>query len=266
MLSIRSGGAHSVGNAGRSWDSAIYAGDKGAAGGDSGHLFDLGFDGDYSSYVTLSGVATHTNLPSGGWDGGGAAKFTANTTYGSNTGITPPDFTDANQINIRVVYKFGSTWNAAVPGTNKLMILGRSTALDTDRGMFLTQQSSYQGAPINGIVYHGYVSDNISRTPPDPVNLNLQPYINSGDWVCFEFQANLSSNHLRIYVTTRDGVLNETLKDSTTMASTSGLWSGIDIVGGYCQADGTVDANSYFIMDSLAVNNAYIGPPAGFVI
>lgn len=234
----------------------------------SPYLYEEDFDtyANYSSYVTLSGDATHTNLPTGGWDGGGAAKFTPNTTYGANMGIGGIDFTDSNQINIRVVYKFGSTWNVACPATNKLIILGRSTALDTDRGMFFTQQSSYQDPPIDGVVYHGFVSNNIDRTPPDPVVLNLQPYVNSGDWICFEFQANVSGNYLRLYATTRDGTYNETLVDSTTLASTSGLWSGIDIIGGFCLGDGGLDANSYVILDTLAVDNAYIGPPTGFVL
>lgn len=230
-------------------------------------LFSTDFDtsGEYSAYVVVSGEATHTHLPTGGWDGGGAAKFTPIVANGNNIGIRPVDFTDQDSLFVRFIYKFGSTWHVAVPGTNKLILINRSTGANGDRAMWLCQQSSLQGPPISAIVHHGYLSNNIDRSPPNPVIVNLQPYIDGGLWVCFEQQVSISGNYQKMYMTNQAGTLNNTLVDSISLSGTSGLWSGIDIIGGYHQATGTVDANSYFILDSMVIADQAIGPPAGFV-
>lgn len=85
----------------------------------------------------------------------------------------------------------------------------------------------------------------------------------AGQWVCVELQATIGGQN-RVYITTQDGVFNETLYVSVNSTS-SGLFNRINIIGGYWNQYNLADANTYIIFDELKIDNKYIGPPAGFL-
>ena len=43
-----------------------------------------------------------------------------------------------------------------------------------------------------------------------------------------------------------------------------GVWSYVDIIGGYMAPNDRADPNNYFMIDELVIDSRRIGPPAGF--
>jgi hypothetical protein len=82
------------------------------------------------------------------------------------------------------------------------------------------------------------------------------------EWISVELEQNTTTGVINLYVFTQDGTLSGLY--TTQNMETGGTWSFVDIIGGYFGSGGTNNIGNYFIIDELAIDNKYIGPPVGF--
>jgi hypothetical protein len=88
-------------------------------------------------------------------------------------------------------------------------------------------------------------------------------------WVSWEFESDLTEGWIRLYITTQDGVFNDTLYVQNDMideqSTTGGTFEYIDFVGGYFMDDIVADPGNWFEIEEIVISDQHIGPPAGFV-
>jgi hypothetical protein len=106
--------------------------------------------------------------------------------------------------------------------------------------------------------------------------------VRENEWICIENEFDLETGWYRTYITTQDGVFNQSLYSEINIAaSTYGApteivpnpywWGSIDCATG-CYWDSPGDqgvvprpADTYIWYSHFVMSNNYIGPPAGFV-
>lgn len=231
--------------------------------------FALNFDSNnYSDLVWVSTGATQTWIPDGGWRGG-AAKFTPPNIEGysglgqfilSQLPVVP------EQLNVRFLIYYGPTW-FEYGRSGKLIILNR----DGNRGrpMVISRQVSDAATwetwgACDGTVCR-YEAGDFWPDGTDTLRIGNRPDRET-EWISVELEANTRTGMIRLYVDTQDGALSglyvERYMDDT---GPGGVWSHIDILGGYMPAAVRQDPGNFFMFDELVVDSRRIGPPAGFV-
>lgn len=226
--------------------------------------------------VWLNPGATHEYDADGGWNGGGAARFTPPTPNQATTGLgqfhiatTPP-----SHLSMRWLMKAGPTMGQYAHGNKTIIFVQTVNDAAHPRPMIITRPNpavpnAFVPAPCDGTVcrYHGA-----------PAN---EPWFPDGSdtfwiggtggyqeqWVAWEFEADLTEGWIRLYLTTEDGVFNDTLYVENALIDeasiTGGTFSYIDMVGGYF-GDGIVsDPGNWFAIDELVISDRHIGPPPG---
>ncbi|MET0051539.1 MAG: hypothetical protein ABW095_10730 [Candidatus Thiodiazotropha sp.] len=225
-------------------------------------------DSSYSpSMIWTSQGATHTWMPTSGWRGTGAAKFTPPTSSGGYSGLGQVFFANPqNQINVRFLVYHGSTWREYGPN-NKVIIINREENLD--RPMIISREYSNQygtwatyGA-CDGTVCN-YQGGDYWPDGTDEFRIGDLPSNREEEWISVEFEVNASRGTINMYIYTADGTLSG-LYTSKSMASPGGSFRYIDILGGYMAAAVQANPDNYFMIDDLVINTSYIGPPQGFV-
>lgn len=225
---------------------------------------------NYSELLWTTEGATHTWLPTGGWKGG-AAKFTPCITNEGYSGLGQFVFRGIDpmppQLNVRFLIYHGSTWREYGPG-DKLIIMNREG--NRGRPMIITRE--FEGpngtwetwGACDGTVCR-YEEGDYWPLGGDRLRIGDAPIAREEQWISVEFEANVVTGMIRLYVDTLDGELHglyvERAMDDT---GTGGTWSYIDIIGGYMAAAVRADPNNYFLIDELAIASSKIGPPAGF--
>jgi hypothetical protein len=223
---------------------------------------------NYGDLLWTTQGATHTWLPTGGWNGSGAAKFTPPNAEGYSGigqvllggGLRP------TQLNVRFLIYHGRTWSQ-VSGGGKLVILNRQEG--TTRPMLIYGEfpSNYGDSSWDSI---GACSGTVCRHEGGDYWPNGRETFRIGngttgrshEWISVEIEANANNGAIRLYIDTRDNP--QTLTISTT-TSTGGTFTMMDILGGYMnRGNSRADAENYFVIDELAFSNTRIGPPAGF--
>lgn len=226
----------------------------------------------YNSDITwTSQGGTHTWLPSGGWRGG-AAKFTPPTGEGGYSGLgqfmmgmSPVPA----QLNVRWLIYYGDTWREHGRGeTNKLVIFVRNG--NGGRPMIIGRDWQSSGGTwetwgaCDGTVCK-YQGGDFWPDGSDRLRIGNPP-ARERQWISVEFEANTSTGMIRLYVDSQDGALSglyvERPMDDT---GPGGVWSYVDIIGGYFNGAATAHAENYYLIDELAIDSRRIGPPAGFV-
>jgi hypothetical protein len=227
--------------------------------------------GTYASdLVWTSQGATHTWMSSAGWRGG-AAKFTPPTGGEGYSGLgqfllsglsTVPE-----QINVRFLIYHGSTWMENSNGS-KLVILNRSG--NSGRPMIITShwpgtdpQWETIGA-CDGTTCR-YDEGDFWPRGGDRLKVGNPPLAREREWICVEFEANTRTGMIRLYVNTQDGDLQDLyIQRPMDVSGAGGVWSHIDIIGGYMARTAQANADNYFMIDELVVDSRRIGPPQGF--
>lgn len=226
----------------------------------------------YGDAVWTTQGATQTWMPTGGWRGG-AAKFTAPLAEGySGLGqfLLSGMATRPEQLNVRFLIYYGSTWQEYGPG-GKLIIMNRDG--NQGRPMVIIRDWTESAGTwetwgaCDGTVcrYQGgdFWPDGTDRLRVGNRSMNAR----ENEWISVELEANSRTGMIRLYVDTQDGALSglyvERYMDDT---GPGGVWSMIDIIGGYMNSGSTrQDPENYFMIDELKIDSRRIGPPAGFV-
>jgi hypothetical protein len=244
--------------------------------------FEETFDtsGYANDYVRITGGATHQWLPNGGWRGG-AARFTPPTVDQQYSGLG--QFTGLNtsnapfkQLNVRFLIYHGRTYASLTPGRNKLLILNRVDPQTNERATrAILTEWKYDSrwvtyGPCHNIVciYEG--GDNWP-TGSERYRLGTGPSERSEEWISVEFEADILSGEINLYIHTQDGVHNGLYVsqsmdvDENAPNDLQTVWQYIDMLGGYFNYSSPSDPDNYFMFDELRIDNQYIGPPAGFL-
>jgi hypothetical protein len=213
---------------------------------------------------------THTFMPSSGWRGG-AAKFTPPTTGEGVSGLGQFMFSGLSsipeQINVRFLVNYGSTWSQYSNG-NKLIIMNR----DGNRGRpMVISRAVGSGASrwetwgaCDGTVCK-YEAGDFWPDGTDSLRIGSASAGRDHEWISVEFEANTRTGMIRLYIDTQDGSLSGMyVERPMSDTGTGGIWSYIDIIGGYMAATQRADAENYFMIDELKIDSRRIGPPAGF--
>ncbi|NUP11258.1 MAG: hypothetical protein HOW73_34870 [Polyangiaceae bacterium] len=235
------------------------------------------YDTQYN-LVWLNQGATHEYVPNGGWNGGGAARFTPPHPSQAATGLGQLhlDTTPPSHLSMRWLMKAGPTMGQYAYGNKTTIFVQTESNATHPRPMIITRPNpavpnSFVPAPCDGTVcqYHG--------TPQD------EPWWPDGSdtfwiggaggyqeqWVSWEFESDLSEGWIRLYLTTEDGAFNDTLYVQNDLIDgqsvTGGTFAYIDFVGGYFMDGVTPDPGNWFEIDEIVVSDQHIGPPAGFV-
>ncbi len=221
---------------------------------------------NYGDLLWLTQQATHTYLPTGGWNGSGGAKFTGPLAEGyAGIGQVILGGMRPTQLNVRFLIYHGSTWSQ-VSGGGKLVILNREN--NRDRPMLIYGEYPQNfGAdawdtlgPCNGTVCR-YEGGDYWPTGRETFRIGNGITGRSHEWISVEIEANASTGRINLYLDTHDGYT----KTLTTTTSTGGAFSHMDILGGYMnRGPSRSDPENYFIIDELAFSTTRIGPPAGF--
>ena len=231
---------------------------------------------DYQDIVWTTGGAQHEWVSNGGWQGGGAAKFyppTQNDQY-----CALGQFTELNnhngseQVNVRFLIYHGPEFHNIV-GYKKLLVLNREGV--HERPMlggkdYNGQFRSY--APCDNTLCRYYSHDDNPDLgwwpgPNEPLKIAPGPGNRAEEWISVEFEANMMTGMIKVYVDTQDGELSGLYRELPFLdAPVGGIpFSHIDVIGGYFNTGNPHDPEKYYIIDELAINNSYIGPPEGFV-
>ena len=227
---------------------------------------------NYSDLLWLTQGGTHTWMPTAGWRGSGAAKFTAPLAEGY-TGLgqfllsSLPSIPE--QLNLRFLIYYGSTWQEYGPG-GKLVILNRSG--NRGRPMVIIRDWTDSGGTWEtwGACDGTTCKYNNSAEPwwPDgSERLRIGNRHREREWISLELEANTRTGIIKLYVDTQDGAMSGLYIEQPMVDSgPGGVWSHIDIIGGYMNW-GSIrqDPENYFMIDEVAINSQRIGPPAGFV-
>lgn len=242
--------------------------------------------GDYSSFVWDEGTCGTEHLTSGCYSGG-CFKITP-PLQDSDNACALGWFTfpvSPTTLNIRLLIKVGTTfYSSARAGAegyaDKFIIVTSTGSGDRPMVMFLRCGSECDSTGIhyfsacaaddtNAIQcqcggvggYCGY--PNGQDTFYWANGINARDY--AGKWVSLEFETVMGVSN-KLYISTQDGVFNDTLV-ATEQNSSSGVYDSIQLIGGYWNQYSVADANNYLIFDNLEIRagGSHIGPPAGFV-
>ena len=241
----------------------------------------IGFASDaYDSdlgIVWLTQGATHEYREDGGWNGGGAARFTPPSPVQGSTGLgqfhlqtgTPP-----THLSMRWLMKAGPTMGEYAFGNKTVIFVQTVNDATHMRPMIITRPdpahpNAFVPAPCDGTVCQYLVAPGSEPWWPDGSDTF---WIGDGgyedQWVSWEFEVDLSEGWIRLYLTTPDGLFNDTLyvqNDFIGGSETGGTFDYIDILGGYFGDDIVVDSGNWFELDEIVIHDQHIGPPEGFV-
>lgn len=233
-----------------------------------------GFDADsYSDLVWVTQGATHTWLPTGGWNGSGGAKFTPPNAEGySGIGqVILGNDVRPTRLNVRFLIYHGTTWSQ-VSGGGKLIILNR----EEGRGrpmLIYGEWPSTAGAkawdtlaPCDGTVCRFQGGDYWSDGT-DSFRIGNGKTGRSHEWICIEIEADTAGKGtITLYIDTQDGKFSgEYITRPMDSSGGGGTWRYMDILGGYMNRGNTrADPENYFVIDELAISTSRIGPPGGF--
>ena len=237
---------------------------------------------DYASQmVRVTGGATHTWLPSGGWRDSGGAKITAPNSNDSDAGIGAINFQGSirsvNQINVRFLVYHGSTWQE-LAANNKVIILDgvdrsqRPMIISRDTGATGEEYVAYGACAGTTCNYKG---GGLRPDNSDTFRIGNPPLAREAEWISVELEANVAEAYIKVYIYTQDGVISGEyvrqhlyVDGNANPASPPGdtSWSRLDLIGGYLHGSVQAnDPNNYFILDEVKISDSYIGPPAGFL-
>jgi hypothetical protein len=235
---------------------------------------------DYQDLVWTTGGALHEWMPSKGWKGSGAAKFFPNTIRDQYMGLG--QFTHFNngegveQLNVRFLVYYGSEWN---PGghQNKVLIMNRPVRMDQDSPEdpgLRTMLASYADDPENPSWRSFGVCEFVSGCSyekglnwpdgTDSFKIANPPLGRAGEWISVEVESSNITGKIKVYVYTQDGKFSG-LYAQHDLVNTQYPIRLIDILGGYNNDAAIPSPNNYYMLDELAINDHYIGPPSGFL-
>jgi len=222
---------------------------------------------DYSDLVWVTQGATHTWLPTGGWNGSGGAKFTPPNAEGySGIGqVLLGGDLRPTQLNVRFLIYHGRAWSQ-LSGGGKLMILNREGNRDRPMLIYGEYPSNYgvnvwdSIAPCNGTVCRHEGGD-YWPNGRETFRIGNGTTGIANQWICVEIEANARTGAIKLYI---DVPNRRTLKLETS-TSTGGTFAMMDILGGYMnRGNAKADPENYFVIDELAFSTSRIGPPVGF--
>jgi hypothetical protein len=234
----------------------------------SSYAFEEKFDTDnyIPQIVRLSGGATHTWLPTGGWRGG-AAKFTpplSDQGYAGVGGLYMDSIPTENQVNVRFLIYHGSTWQE-YGSNNKVFILDGVNARE-QRSMVISRETGEYVAwgACSGTVCK-YEAGGLFPDGSETFRIGNKPLHREEEWISVEIESNVASQYVRLYIHTQDGEFNGLYIEQTLDISSNPAWMRLDMIGGFMDAAIQADPNNYFIIDEVKLSTSYIGPPAGFL-
>ena len=233
---------------------------------------------NYSDIVWVSQGATHTWLSSEGYEGSGVARFTppvnnAGEGYsglGQFTGLSTINGTGLRQLNVRILLKHGPSYHD-YSRVNKLMIFNRNNG--ETRPMIMNRfYPNYDWRTFRAC--HGTwcqpneaVANDALRVGSSTSNDAQARY---NEWMSVELEANLDQGVINLYIYTADGQVSGLYSTNPFIDpndSRAGLFSMVDIIGGYFNAHNLpANDNAWFMIDELVIDDSYIGPPANFVV
>ncbi len=214
-------------------------------------------------WVSKKQGAAHTWLPDGGRRGG-AAKFVPPTGEGYSglgqfSGLQAGNDT---QLNVRFLIYYGAAYAANSSVQNKLFIFIRTEGA---RPMVVTRNyDNWQtyGACDGTVCW--YEGNDYWPTGAETFRIGPPPY-RQEEWIGVELEANTVEGYVRLYLYTQDGEFNGVYVQNDMIDSgPGGIWTFVDILGGYYHAGCRADPENYFKIDELVIDNQHIGPPPGF--
>lgn len=220
------------------------------------------------------GTVTYTTGASCYGGSGGCVKIVPPTSGGQCTmGITGYNFTDTKQLNVRFLVKIGNQYEETATAVeygyqNKMLIVSRSVETSV-RGMGIFERNSDSGwytwgaCEDNSCLY--YDGDDGYAWPHANDTFKSSSY--ADQWVCVEWELDITEGLARLYIWTADGVNNGLHQTYiyTEQSGDLGYYTEIQAIGGFFNGYHTSNANAYLMFDNLVLSNTYIGPPAGFI-
>lgn len=230
---------------------------------------------DVHEVVWASEGATHSYAPGAGWNGGGAAHFTPPYLNEGYSGLGQFHFApglSTAHLSMRWLMKVGPTMGELGYGNKTLIFVRNPNDDQHHRPMIITRDDpAHPGAFVpgacDGTVCQYKVGPNSEPFFPDGSDTFwLSPSGYAEQWVSWEFEVDADAGWIRLYVTTQDGLFNDTLYVDNAMVDsmTGGTFEYIDILGGYFAA-ATEGPGNWFELDEIVIHDQHIGPPPGFV-
>lgn len=252
--------------------------------------------GSYPVWVT--GGATHTHLPSGAWDGSGAARLTpptADQSYSAIGGfgnLSRGGSYPLRSLNVRFELRLGPTWASSnAVGDPKFMIVHTSSTAagaTSERPMAYLAPSS--PCTVFAVAAGTVKQFNHAGTSPDwwpsgreafrfcdAPQAGGKPVVLPGEWVSVELfvvaepRPSYPSGAIRTVVTRRNGTV---LLDYFIPWTYDANWSlpkfitEVQVIGGYFNAGNAANAGNYMDIAGLtfaANRTTVLGPRAGFL-
>lgn len=204
---------------------------------------------------------------------GGCVKVIPPTSGGQcSAGITGYNFPDTKTLNVRFLIKIGSQYEETARSVgygyqNKMLIVPRTVETSV-RGMGIFEHNSESGwftwgaCEDNSCLYY----DGSDGFAWPHANDTFQSSLYSEQWVCVEWELNITSGFSKLYIWTADGINNGLHQEYTYTEQSGdvGYYESIQVLGGFFNGYHTSNANAYLLYDNLVISNEYIGPPSGF--
>ena len=181
---------------------------------------------------------------------------------------------DHTQINVRFLIKHGSTYASSLSDGNKMIIMERESQGGTDLGSSSRVMSIEKKYGSGNSTYTAYsVCSNIHCQYENRLwwlegdeTFRIGAQDRADEWISVEIEANTVTGVMKLYIHTQDGQFSGQFVEMNLQDEGYGLggvWSYISVIGGYWSASSR-NPDNYFMIDELAINSSYIGPPEGF--
>lgn len=246
--------------------------------------YTLNFDTyNYDNLVWNNGGATFEHLDDSGWKGG-AAKFTPPTEEQSRMGLgrfNNLEDDNADQINIRLLIKHGPNYLTNFASSKFMIVVRDPNNATHQRPMVYDGKANDETndflsyAPAIGTVMQWDNNDYGGCWISGDERFKVYPGNYYGEWICLEMEFNLAEGTNKLYITTQDGKFSGLYltQDAYTGCSfpaedlpqSGGIFSYVDLIGGYFNRPSTSDPDNYVLFDELFIDKKHIGPPQGFV-
>lgn len=222
-------------------------------------------EGRINASAEDGGRVVHTT--NGCWRGG-CVYFKPSTPRDTYTALGGYSFAgEPRRFHMRYLIKFGPDFVDNLNLRMKHILAHRATDQSGDRAMVYVWGTTDGRDKTFGACDNTVCAYEGGKSRPDGSETFLiGDYLDQ--WVNVEAVFDSAAHKVRVYITTPDQKLRDYLiaeQDIHAVSSSRDYWNQVSILGAYIDLGTTPSEGMYWMIDELAIDDDYIGPPPGYL-